>query len=295
VDQPLLLDIAKNAPQYYIEFEKEVKGKLRTLVMAQKELAGIQKRILTRILCRLPICQHAYGAVKGRSIKDNAFAHANAPYIIKLDIRDFYPSIRYKKVYDFFIDQECTPDVARILTLLTTRNHSLPLGVSTSPMLADQIVRAIDVRISGMAAKAGLTYTRYVDDITISGNFPVKPFSELVMTIIRQAGFRIKKKKLEMYEPGDGKERIITGVGVHNGTTLVPQNYFEALKSELQNALEQSQHQKINGHFDTRQQYLGKIGYVRWIDPNAGQELLRIYRKVKWKHLEWAITHERVN
>ena len=146
-----------------------------------------------------------------------------------------------------------------------------------------------------MATKAGLTYTRYVDDITISGNFPVKPFAELVMTIIRQAGFRIKRNKLEMYEPGDGKERIITGVGVHQGSTFVPKSYFESLQSELLGALEQSQHQNAIGHFDTRQQYLGKIGYVRWIDPNAGQELLRIYRKVKWRHLEWVTTRQKFN
>lgn len=289
VDKALLVHVAQNAHQYYKEFEKDVKGKRRKLVMAKKELATLQRRILTRVLCRLPASPYAYGAVKGRSIKDNATVHSKSPFIIKLDIRDFYPSIRFKKVYDFFMTQDCSPDVARLLTLLVTRNYSLPLGVSTSPMLADQIIRKIDARISGMAQKAGLLYTRYVDDITISGDFPVKKFVSLVVKIIREAGFQVKKTKLELYEPGDGKERIITGVSVNNGAVFAPQEYVQSLKKELTEALEQSRHQHVHDTFESKQQYFGKIGFVRWIDPKAGRELLQLYRKIQWKHLEWAL------
>jgi len=239
----LLVEIAEQASELYTEFDREIKGKQRHLVMAVESLAPVQRRILDNVLCRLPVSKHAYGAIKGRGIRKNAIAHFNAAFLMKLDIRDFYPSIRYQRIYDFFIGQECSPDVARILTLLTTRKHSLPLGVSTSPFLADQIVRPVDKRISGLAKANKLNYTRYVDDIAISGRFDLGEIADIVFQIIKQAGFRIKRSKLEMYRPDDGKERVITGVRVENGRISARQ---------------------------------------------AGLKLLRIYRRVKWRHLAWA-------
>ena len=73
-----LLDVSRRAPDYYHDFDREVKGKLRHLCMARPPLAPVQRRILDRILCRLPVSEHAYGAIKGRTIRDNALAHACA-------------------------------------------------------------------------------------------------------------------------------------------------------------------------------------------------------------------------
>ena len=266
-----------------------MKGKDRDLTMARPPLSVLQRRILDRILCRLPVSEHAFGAIKGRSILSNAVAHARAPFIAKLDIRNFYPSIRYQKVYNLFINQECSPDVARLFTLLTTRDHVLPLGTSTSPFLADQIVCGIDRRIGGLARKHRLTYTRYVDDITLSGPFDLAAVADLIITIIEQAGFVVKRSKIEFYRPDDGKERIITGVKVERGKVFAPSTYVEFLRRELIRAGKASLHEQVDGDFDTRDQYRGKIGYVVWLDPAEGMKLLRLYRRVKWRHLEYAL------
>ena len=283
-----LIDVSERVAEFYHDFDRDVKGKLRHLTMARPPLGPLQRRILDRILCRLPVSKHAYGAIKGRSIRDNAVVHASAPFLAKLDIRDFYPSIRYQRIHDFFIEQECSPDVARILTLLTTRKHALPLGTATSPFLADQIVHPIDDRIGGLARSLGLRYTRYVDDVTLSGKFDLEQIVDKVITIIKQSGFNVKRSKLEIYRPGDDKEKVVTGVRVQDGRTSAPSNYIELLRDELNQAREQSLHEEVVGDFDTRQHYLGKIGYVKWLDPDAGRKLLRIYRRVKWRHLEWA-------
>ena len=283
-----LIDCSENGDSFYREFDRNIKGKLRHLTMAKPPLSTLQRRILDRILCRLPVSKHAHGAIKGRSIRTNAEAHAASPFIAKLDIRDFYPSIRHQKVYEFFMEQGCSPDVSRTLTQLTTRKHVLPLGTATSPFLADQIVHPIDERIGGLARSLGLRYTRYVDDVTLSGKFDLERIADKVITIINQSGFAVKRSKLEIHRPGDGKERIVTGVRVQGGKISAPSNYIELLRDELNRAREQSLHEEVVGDFDTRQQYLGKIGYVKWLDPDAGRKLLRIYRKVKWRHLEWA-------
>ena len=217
-----LVSVSEQTPAYYCEFDKVVKGKLRHLLMALEPLASLQRKILDRILCRLRVSEHAFGAIKGRGIRDNAIEHAKARYVAKLDIKDFYPSIRHQKVYDFFIGQECTPDVSRMLTQLTTWQYALPLGTATSPFLADQIVCSVDGRIAGIAHKHGLKYTRYVDDITISGDFELDRIADLIIKIVSQAGFRIKRSKLEVYRPGDAKERIVTGVRIDGGKLSAP-------------------------------------------------------------------------
>ncbi len=265
-----------------------MKGKTRTLVEAKGVLKAIQRRILDRILLRLPVFTGSFGAVKGRSIKDNAQVHASATFIAKLDIRDFYPSIHSSRVYRFFSKQQgCSPDVARLLTLLTTRNHSIPLGVSTSPMLADQIVGVIDFRIEAACKKAGLKYSRYVDDITISGRFPLRRFANLAIRVLKDSGFKVKASKICYYEPED-EEREVTGVAIFRGALTAPRDYVADLESNLRCALAQSLRENGVGHFESRQHYLGRIGYVIWLDRTKGFKLLRLYRKVKWRHLEWA-------
>jgi len=284
-----LIDIAGRTGEFYHDFRRDVKGKDRDLTMARPPLSVLQRRILDRILCRLPVSEHAFGAIKGRSILSNAVAHARAPFIAKLDIRNFYPSIRYQKVYDLFMSQECSPDVARLFTLLTTRHNVLPLGTSTSPFLADQIVCGIDQRIAGLAKKHHLTYTRYVDDVTLSGPFDLADIADLIVTIINQAGFAVKRSKIEFYRPDDGKDRIITGVKVQKGKTFPPSTYVEFLRRELIRAGKASRHEQVDGDFETRDQYRGKISYVKWLDPVEGMKLLRLYRRVKWRHLEYAL------
>jgi hypothetical protein len=272
-----------------------VKGKNRALVEATGLLKTIQRRILDDLLLRLAPFERSFGSRKGKTIKDNARVHARSKFIVKLDIRDFYPSIHSKKVYKFFIEQECSPDVAHILTALTTHNHSLPLGTSTSPMLADQIVRPIDLRINAIAKKVGLRYTRYVDDITLSGNFPLERMSTTVIKVLTQSGFKPKKDKLIYYRPFEvGEERIITGVRVTDGRISAPLDYVSALESDLKTAIYQSTRRVVADQFQPREHYRGKITYIKWLDPKLGERLLKLYRRVKWRHLEWAVSQEQL-
>jgi len=290
ISNDTIIALAENTSQYYRTFNRDVKGKNRKLVEATGRLKKIQRRILDDILLRLPPSESSFGQAKGRTIKDNAKVHVHSKYIVKLDIKDFYPSIHSTKVYKFFVDKQlCSPDVAHILTALTTYDYALPLGTSTSPMLADLIVRPLDIRINGIAKKVGLKYTRYVDDLTLSGSFSLERVTNLVIKILNQSGFKTKKEKLIYYKPMQlDEERVITGVRIDNGLISVPLDYVGALKAELKSAVFQSRRSKVKGLFKPREHYRGKITYVKWLDLKLGQELISLYRKVKWRHIEWA-------
>jgi RNA-directed DNA polymerase len=282
-----LREIADSSQDHYREFERDVKGKSRLLTEATGPLKMIQRRILDRVLLKLEPFESAFGAVKGRSIKENANMHLGARFIAKLDIKAFYPSIRHDRVYTFFLSVACSPDVARILTLLVTRRHTLPLGTSTSPFLADQVIRNIDLRINGLAKKAGLIYSRYVDDITISGSIPLTRFKNTVLKILKQTGFKAKASKLIMYGPGIEGEQSVTGVRIDGGRLSAPGDYVDQLEGELRLAMKESRRHAPQGEFSTREHYFGRITYVRWLDKPLGGRLLRLYRRVRWRHLEW--------
>jgi RNA-directed DNA polymerase len=284
-----LRKLSNNPNDYYREFDIKVRGKNRHLVEAAGKLKKVQRRILDELLRRLPRQECSFGASKGRTIKDNARIHAKSRYMVKLDIKDFYPNIRSQWVYEFFMKQNCSPDVAHILTALTTRNHALPLGTATSPMLADQIVQSIDNRINGMAKRTCLKYTRYVDDITLSGDFPLERIARTAIKVLRQAGFKVKREKLVLYRALEqGEERIVTGVSIRDGKISAPVYYMGTLEKELKDAVVESKKSVPEGNFMPSEHYRGKIGYVQWLDPPVGKKLMRFYRRVKWKHLEWA-------
>lgn len=289
-----LMEIAEDPSELYRSFEREVKGKNRLLVESIGPLKRIQRSILDNVLLRLAPFPASFGAIKGKTIKDNAKAHVGSEFMAKLDIKDFYPSIHSTKVYTFFCEaQECSPDVAHILTALTTRDHALPLGISTSPALADQIVRPIDVRIAGMAMRVGLKYTRYVDDITLSGSFPLERLAKTVAKILRQSGFKVKASKLIFYRPYDSHtERVITGVAIKDGRVTAPTSYVRTLEHELRDLIQQSKHSTLEEGFLPRQHYRGKIAYIKWLDPDRGRRLLRLYKRVDWRHVEWMMRQQ---
>ena len=288
VSTAVLSRLEENASQYYRTFNREVKGKNRALVEATGLLKIVQRRILDNLLVRLPPSASSFGQTKGKTIKDNARVHAYSKYIVKLDVKDFYPSIHSTRVYRFFTEkQECSPDVAHILTALTTFNFALPLGTSTSPMLADLIVRPVDFRISKIASEVGLKYTRYVDDLTLSGNFALERMARTIIKLLKQCGFKTKREKLVFYRPVQlGDERIVTGVRIKDGRISVPLDYYGSLEAELKDAIRLSRSGNIECGFRSREHYRGKITYVNWLDPKLGQRLSKLYRKVKWQRLE---------
>src|SRR5262245_53831789 len=105
----------------------------------------------------------------------NARAHVNRPFLAKLDIRDFYPSISFRWVQSFFERSHgCSPPVASLLRRLVTFQGGLPQGTCTSPALADQLMLTVDNRLSRAFTAHGVTYTRFVDDLTLSAPFSLR-------------------------------------------------------------------------------------------------------------------------
>jgi hypothetical protein len=112
-----------------------------------------------------------------RNAVSNAQRHVGRSYLAKIDIADFFGSLRHEHVLKVFeenrlIDREC----ARLLALLCTIPDErelrayLPQGAPTSPMISNLSLQRFDEEMATACDDLGLTYTRYADDIAISGD-----------------------------------------------------------------------------------------------------------------------------
>src|SRR5262249_22111304 len=140
----------------------------------------------------------SHGGVKGCSQLSYVSPHFGQTFVYTADIEKFFPSIHFTRVHRLFLSQGCSKEVAKVLTRACTYNHHLAQGFITSPILADMIIRPVDDRILSLAEQAGLRYSRFVDDLTLSANFDIKRsgISQTISDILHANGFCLSKKKV---------------------------------------------------------------------------------------------------
>lgn len=118
--------------------------------------------------------RYSHGGVPRRSILTNVRPHLGQSFVFTTDVSDFFPNIHQQRVFDLFCRLGCSPQVASLCTGLCTYRHCLAQGLITSPILADHLMCAVDRRIEGIRYKHDLIYTRFMDDLAISGPFDLK-------------------------------------------------------------------------------------------------------------------------
>jgi hypothetical protein len=188
-------------------------GKARLLEMPKQRLKAIQRRILHEILDHIPPHDPAHGFRRGRSIATFVAGHTGQPIVLRIDLRDFFPSIRASRVHALFFKAGYPRPVARLLTGLCTtmascevappsdvyRTPHLPQGAPTSPALANLCAYRLDCRLAGLARKVGARYTRYADDLAFSGGEELeccaRRFQVGVCRIALEEGFQVHTQK----------------------------------------------------------------------------------------------------
>lgn len=139
----------------------------------------IAQRALVRVLEQeLPVHEAAKAYKKGVGIKENAKAHAGNEILLKLDFKEFFPSIRpndFRSHYLKYVGQEIDSNEKEYIDHLIfwAPKNRLPLrlsiGAPSSPFISNTVLFDLDEKIMAFAARLGVDYTRYADDITISG------------------------------------------------------------------------------------------------------------------------------
>ena len=111
--------------------------------------------------------------------------------LITIDIKDFFPSIRFKTVYRIFSYFGYTNDMAYVFAKLCTKEELLPQGSPTSPYISNIVCLKLDKRLLKLTQSLNADYTRYADDMTISGYKNIDKYIDLIEKIINDEGFQL--------------------------------------------------------------------------------------------------------
>ena len=188
-------------------------GGRRTICAPTGPLKAIQRWLCTNVLNTAEVHDAATGYRKGRSILTNARPHADKNFVFNVDIEDFFGSIPASRVYALFRSLAYNTQFSRWLTRLTTYRGHLPQGAPSSPLIANLICAELDQRLSHLCTAQGWSYTRYCDDITISGNDSFIRGRENVTAIIEAAGFKLNRRKMR-FVTRSGRQ-VVTGLVVN--------------------------------------------------------------------------------
>ena len=269
-----LEEILNNVSGHYQEFwMRKRSGGYRMISAPDKDLQAIQSTIYSRILSSVTIVHPAaVGFRCGRSVVDNAAPHLGKRYVLKMDIHDFFGSIRSPRVRQTFKKIGYPENVSKVLGALCCLHRHLPQGAPTSPALSNIVGYEMDRKLAALAAEYGLTYTRYADDLTFSGDvFPKEQIIPQVKRIIRDEKFEPNHKKTHFMNQSSGK--IITGVSVASGVKLtIPKSKKREIRKNVYFILTKglAEHQRRIGSHDPAylKRLIGMLCYWRAIEPD---------------------------
>ncbi len=237
----LAYDRAASTVTHYQRFRIPKKtGGYRTLSAPMPRLKRAQYWLLDTVLEKVEPHEAAHGFRIGRSILTNAAPHQKQAVVINLDLKDFFPSISYRRVKGLFRSFGYAEAQAAVFALLATEadrtemtldgrswhvangERVLPQGAPTSPAITNLLCRRLDRRMNGVAGKYGFVYTRYADDLTFSAaeddGTSLRKLLWSVRNIIEDEGFTLNEDKTRIMRRGSRQE--VTGITVNDGLSV---------------------------------------------------------------------------
>lgn len=276
----------------YHQFEREKKHSIekRLITAPGYDLKKVQKRILY-LLQKINRPDWLISGEKQKCYIDNGRAHIDCRYLLTIDIRKFYDHCKREPVYRFFTQQlKTSPDVAKILTDLTTYNGGIPTGCPTSQMIAYYAYSDMFSEIYEIAQQYGCIFTLYVDDMTFSSQKPFlhRQLAEAVDRILRKYGHKPKYCKIKYY--GSSEFKPITGTVVTPQNSLVVPN---DLQEKIYNTFQQTVKPflgdaEIRSEKDINriQSLKGQLQAARNIDVEIFPEITRLTNDLKFSDIQ---------
>ncbi|AKT40468.1 reverse transcriptase family protein [Chondromyces crocatus] len=293
-------------------------GTQRLITSPKRDLKRAQRWALRHVFEKLPVHGTAHGFLSARSIVTNAEAHAGADVVVKVDIKDFFPTVTWRRVRGLLRKAGLAEGPATLLSLLSTEAprdvvqfrgktlyvangpRVLPQGAPTSPAITNALCLRLDRRMSGLARKLGMRYTRYADDLTFSWRAPAAavasetgkkgkgkadakaaeprpqaPVGALLRAardILGGEGFRLHPTKTTVMRRGDQQKvtgLVVNAAGSSVPAVRVPRERVRELRAAIRN-----RELGREGKGETLDQLKGLAAFVHMADPVRGRAFL---------------------
>jgi retron-type reverse transcriptase len=277
----------ETSPHYVAFAVPKRAGGTRTIHAPKRRLKAIQRKLNHLLVRRLPVSSVAHGFCNGRSVATNARPHTGKRIVLKMDLQDCFPSIHFGRVRGLLIALGYGYPVATCLAVLMTEAerqrveadgtiYHVPVGprycvqgAPTSPGLCNAVLMRLDRRVAGLASKYGYHYTRYADDLTLSGNDAsrVQTLISVVKRIVRDEGFGLNARKTRVLRRGQRQQ--VTGVVVNQQLGLSRQER-RCLRARI--------HQWNREDQTERKRIEGKLAYLKMLNPAQAAPLHAAFR-----------------
>lgn len=290
---------------HYIRFKIPKKtGGERLISAPMPRLKQAQHWILSQILEKLELHDAAHGFRPCRSIVSNAQPHVGRDVIINFDLKDFFPSISYKRVKGLFQSFGYSEAAATIFGLLCTEpdveeveldgktyfvaltDRHLPQGSPASPAITNLLCRRLDRRLTHMAEQLGFVYTRYADDLTFSaaGDSLQHICNVLRRTesIVAHEGFAINEQKTRILRKS--RQQEVTGVVVNSHPNISKKELkrFRATLYQIEKDGLEGKH--WGNSTDVIASIQGFANFVAMVNPKKGAEFQEQVRRIRDKY-----------
>ena len=283
---------------YYEHFRiAKKRGGFRYISTPNSELLKIQYWIKRFILDKLKFPQYLTSYQKNRSIIDNARFHVRKELVVKYDLRDFFEDITQKKVYGLFrhmgYNASVAIDLAKTCCIGITPqakdkryiiNYAcLPQGAPTSPALSNLAGFKVDLRLSKYAELHDCSYSRYADDITISGALKNKLPQFAIQDILKAEGFTMNIKKAKYIQRS--QHQHVTGLSV-NEKVAVPTKLRRQIHTHLHNCVRFGPYEHLRKIQDFKLNYRewlwGNILFIKQLHPLEAEKMIMKFHKINW-------------
>jgi RNA-directed DNA polymerase len=276
-----LVALSDDAANHYQVFDRPKRaGGVRHIAASQDKLKSIQRTLLDEFLKKITLPEHVHGCVKGRSIASNARKHVNRDVVLNLDLSNFFGSVSDVLVRSILQKQfNCDAEASLILAKLMTFNKTLPQGAPTSPALANFAALPLDAALMQVCIDAvglnNFAYTRYVDDITISGTTGLIDALPQLVDAVTKCGFKANAKKTRILR--QSTRQWVTGLVV-NKNLNPPKKLIRRIRQDLYycNKFGLEAHCEWRGVLVNKflRQINGSIGYVGIAQPELARAFM---------------------
>lgn len=281
----------KAVQHYHYSLRTKVSGSVRIIEAPKQHLKAVQRQILHGILDKVPTHANAFGFAKGRNCLLAANRHVGEQCVVRFDLKDFFPSIGAGRIFGLFRCLGYPYAVARLLTALCTsttpsrvvaclgipdtqhyRKPHLPQGSPASPALANLAVFTLDRRLSGLARRLNVNYSRYADDLSFSGDADcARVLLRAVPQVVEEEGFRLNGSKTRIMSRTS--RQVVTGIVVNERINIDRRTYDE-VKAVIHACASPDDTRLDDAAF--RNSLLGRIGWIETLNLRRGEKLRQL-------------------
>ena len=289
-----ILQLIKNPCYKTFKIPKK-KGGFREIFAPEKSLKHTQKRLNCFLQayyqCIKPECVYGFTPKPNErqsfcNIVKNAEPHVGKRFVLNIDIKNFFPSISAKSVFELFRSElfRYNEQTAATLALLFTYEGILPAGAPTSPVISNFICLPLDRELLQLCRNHPLCYTRYADDLTFSSDLPItkEQISDIIV-LLKKYGFQANKKKFRLQS--SHTQQKVTGIVV-NEKVNIDRRQIKKVRAMLHDLGKNGLASAAAKHFGVKQadeelqmRFFNRLeGYIQFIGQVRGKDDF-IYRK----------------